>query len=88
MVCQQKYKTAGEKYCKRCNVSAREDAQKKRGQQNLFWLEESIDNRLQKLFYDHPHVKKQFKAIQSEVIEGILSPSAGVNQLFKLFMQK
>ena len=53
--------------------------------QALYWLNESISDRLQRLFSTHPAVTARRKAIERAVLEGRMSPFLAADQLIELF---
>lgn len=59
--------------------------QKNRHQQDSYWLTETIHDRLQRLFYEHPEVAKHKSLIEKAVLEGQLSPFQGAEKLLRLF---
>lgn len=62
--------------------------EKKRSDQNKYWLYETIQHRLRQLFYTHPDVKKQLPVVEKAILEGKLSSFRGAEQLLKLFDHK
>ncbi|MFK7934259.1 MAG: methylmalonyl Co-A mutase-associated GTPase MeaB [Saprospiraceae bacterium] len=58
---------------------------KNRQRQAKYWLEATIQNRLQKLFYENEAVNNELKIIEKRVLKGELSSFQGAELLLKLF---
>ena len=59
--------------------------QKKRDEQALFWLHESIQEQLGKLFFEHKKVKKELSRLEEKVQSGKVSPFTAAQKLISLF---
>ena len=55
-----------------------------RQQQSKYWLHETIKNHLHQMFYEHPEIKSQLKAIENKIQDGKLSPFNGAEQLLNI----
>jgi len=53
----------------------------KRKAQLLTWMHESIDNMLRHFFYGNPFRKDELKKLESEVLEGKISPFDAAEKL-------
>jgi len=62
--------------------------QKHRQEQAKYWLEESIQQQLKQLFYQHSNIKNAFMKIEAQVIKGQLSPFKAAELLMHSFLQK
>ena len=51
--------------------------------QSLYWLTETIEANLKKIFYATPSVSQAFEAIQQQVLDGKMSPFAAAEKLLK-----
>lgn len=61
--------------------------QAKRIQQSSYWLKESIQEHLQRVFYENARVKSQLEQVSSAVIAGEVSPFRAAQELVKGFIQ-
>ena len=59
-----------------------------RQQQSKYWLHETIKNHLHQMFYEHPEIKSQLKAIENKIQDGKLSPFNGAEQLLNILKTK
>lgn len=62
--------------------------QKHRQEQAKYWLEESIQQQLKYLFYQHPNIKSTFLKTEAQVIAGQLSPFKAAELLMKSFLDR
>jgi LAO/AO transport system kinase len=62
--------------------------QKHRQEQAKYWLEESIQQQLKQLFYQHTSIKGAFTAMEKQVIAGELSPFKAAELLMNSFRNK
>jgi len=59
-----------------------------RQQQALYWLNETIEQRLGNLFYQNPVVQEALKTIQQQVLEHEISPFKAGEMLLDIFYQQ
>lgn len=59
--------------------------QKKRAEQAVYWMRESIDDYLLSRFYGNPHIKKVLPKMEKKVKEGLTDPFRAASELLKLF---
>jgi LAO/AO transport system kinase len=59
--------------------------QKKRAEQAVYWMRESIDDYLLSRFYGNPHIKKVLPEMEKKVKEGLTDPFRAASELLKLF---
>ncbi len=62
--------------------------QQRRRDQALYWLRETIQQRLNQWFFGHPSVKAQLPNIEKAILEGHLSSFQGADQLLRWFEQE
>ncbi len=56
---------------------------KKRGQQNLRWLWELVEQQMKQAMYDHVKVREIRDALEQNVVEGILPPETAARQILE-----
>ncbi len=56
-----------------------------RKQQSRYWLNETIDRELKKIFFEHPSVKSLFSDIEKQILNGEISSFKGAELLLKSF---
>ncbi len=61
--------------------------QSRRAAQAKYWLEESIQEKLRRLFAEHPEVKGRKNEIERAVLAGEMSPFRGAEELMGLFLE-
>jgi len=61
---------------------------KHRQEQAKYWLEESIQQQLKQLFYQHPSIEGTFTEIEAQVIAGQLSPFKAAELLMHSFLSR
>ncbi|WMX15072.1 methylmalonyl Co-A mutase-associated GTPase MeaB [Aureispira sp. CCB-E] len=59
---------------------------KHRQEQAKYWFEESIQQQLKHLFYQHPSIKEIFIRIEKQVVEGQISPFKAAELLMQSFV--
>ena len=57
--------------------------QKKRAEQAVYWMRESIDYHLLSQFYDNSHIKKILPEMEKKVREGLVDPFNAASELLK-----
>lgn len=62
--------------------------QKHRQEQAKYWLDESIQQQLKQLFYQHSDIKSTFMKIEAQVIAGKLSPFKAAEVLMQSFLSR
>jgi LAO/AO transport system kinase len=62
--------------------------QKNRQEQAKYWLEDSIQQQLKQLFYQHPNIEGAFAEIEAQVIAGEVSPFKAAELLMNSFLRK
>ncbi len=60
---------------------------RQRREQARFWLRETIDHRLRRLFYEHPAVQAHLSEIEAAVLAGRQSSFRGAEQLLDYFLR-
>ncbi len=56
---------------------------KNRGQQNLRWLWELVEQRMQQALREHTNVQKIRDALEQSVVEGVIQPETAARQIFE-----
>lgn len=69
-------------------TTANQFFEKNRQRQARYWLEATIKNKLQELFYGNTKVKQQLETIESKVLNGELSSFQGAEILLKIFQDR
>lgn len=59
--------------------------EKNRKKQAAYWLHESIQSQLKKLFYENPNIRQQLEVIEQKVTKGEISSFKGAELLLGLF---
>lgn len=62
--------------------------EKRRKEQARYWLYETIEGNLKRLFFENEAVKEKFSKIEKSVLEGKMSSFQGAETLLKLFLEK
>ena len=60
--------------------------QKNRQQQARYWLQESLQAGLQRIFYHHPAVRERLAALEPEVVAGRMSPFSAAESVVSAFL--
>lgn len=60
---------------------------KNRRQQRLQWLHDTLGQYLEKLFYQHPEVKKRLPELEQTILEGEAAPARVARELISFFRQ-
>ncbi len=58
---------------------------RKRNEQSIYWLHETIEEQLKSNFYNHIEIQKNMETIEQEVLNNKLSPFAAAGKLLGLF---
>ena len=61
---------------------------KKREEQNQYWMLETINEQLTTSFYNHPEIIKQLELVKQKVFNHELSPFSGAQFLLDVFRRK
>ncbi|MEO0473886.1 MAG: methylmalonyl Co-A mutase-associated GTPase MeaB [Bacteroidota bacterium] len=55
----------------------------RRKQQQMDWMNESLQQQLEDLFFQHPAIPKQLEAVKADILSGHLSPTRAADQLIQ-----
>jgi LAO/AO transport system kinase len=58
--------------------------EKNRKEQAVYWMHETIENRLRQSFYQHPHVRNKISEIEQNVAAGKITPVKAAGELLTL----
>ncbi len=59
-----------------------------RREQARYWLQESLENELKALFYQHPVVREKYAALEKQVLEGRASPFSAAKEILEVFIKQ
>ncbi|MDR2910658.1 MAG: methylmalonyl Co-A mutase-associated GTPase MeaB [Bacteroidales bacterium] len=60
----------------------------KRNEQSIYWMYETIDNQLKRIFYNHPLIKKKINEMEHKVLNNQKSSFLAAGELLKLYNER
>lgn len=58
---------------------------RKRNEQSIYWMHETIEEQLKRNFYDHPEIKERLKVLENYVLSNKMSSFLAAGNLLELF---
>lgn len=59
--------------------------QKKRNEQSIFWMRETIDEQIKQNFYRHPQIRENLKAVEDKILNNEISSFLAAGELLELY---